>query len=61
LGIKKAAHLGGLGVRRLTHAYRIMMIAMLVALAPKWFTAPVWRLKWRSPTRQPRSCGDACG
>jgi hypothetical protein len=35
LGIKKAARLGGLGVRRLTHAYRIMMIAMLVALAPK--------------------------
>jgi hypothetical protein len=35
LGIKKAARLGGLGVRRLTHAYRIMMIAMLEALAPK--------------------------
>jgi hypothetical protein len=29
LGIKKAARLGGLGVRRVTHAYRIMMIAML--------------------------------
>jgi hypothetical protein len=35
LGIKKAARVGGLGVRRVTHAYRIMMIAMLVVLAPK--------------------------
>jgi hypothetical protein len=35
LGIKKAARLGGLGVRRVTHAYRIMMIAMLDVLAPK--------------------------
>jgi hypothetical protein len=34
-GIKKAALEGGLGERRKTNAYLIMMIAILVKAAPK--------------------------
>ena len=41
--MKKAAPEGGCGVRRGTHAYEIMMIAIVVEGAPKFVTAPVCR------------------
>jgi hypothetical protein len=41
-GNKKAARLGGFGVRRMTHAYEIMMIAIWGNPAPAvWLTPPV--------------------
>jgi len=43
--IKKAALMGGSGVRQMTHAYKIMIIAMLVLMAFKFVTVLVSHLK----------------
>jgi len=45
LSIKKAALVGGSGVRQTTHAYKIMMIAMLVLMAFELVTVLVSHLK----------------